>query len=525
MTQKNNITFIIACLNNCTEVIDTLCSIKTVIDKNDAIIVVDGNSYDGTVNKVKSYLHNHANTTIISENDTGIYDAWNKAIKLNKNEWLCFLGAGDILPANYKNLVFRRSNQTINTNFIFGNTKLYKTSKGEKQYSRTIGRPFDKNEFKKQMRIVHTAALHHSSLFNKAQFSTEYKSVSDYYFLLSNIEILRPTYINEIVVYKESTGISANSLFPLKEELKMKINMNYSKRASYCQFIKNVSKYYFFNIFDKLNNWVKIPNIKVKNKFFNINIRNDNKTQTKPKLIAVELLNLKFETTNIDGLNELIFHAIKNNQKLTLLHHNIHSLHLTLKDKQLEKIYSKQRYVAIDGMPIIWILKALKYNISSEYRATLLDWMPKLFELANKKKTTIFLYGAKEELIIKTYTVLQKRYPDINFFYHHGYTSDELNLVKKINAVNPEIVIVGLGMPIQEKSIDRNKTRLNANAIIACGGYFDYISGATYTPPRWAGRIGLEWLIRFRHDPRRLFKRYFIEPWFVLYAFITHNRS
>jgi N-acetylglucosaminyldiphosphoundecaprenol N-acetyl-beta-D-mannosaminyltransferase len=48
------------------------------------------------------------------------------------------------------------------------------------------------------------------------------------------------------------------------------------------------------------------------------------------------------------------------------------------------------------------------------------------------------------------------------------------------------------------------------------GAAFDYVAGAVPTPPRWSGQIGLEWVFRLAHDPTRLFKRYFLEPWYIL---------
>jgi N-acetylglucosaminyldiphosphoundecaprenol N-acetyl-beta-D-mannosaminyltransferase len=48
------------------------------------------------------------------------------------------------------------------------------------------------------------------------------------------------------------------------------------------------------------------------------------------------------------------------------------------------------------------------------------------------------------------------------------------------------------------------------------GAALEYFAGVVPTPPRWSGRCGLEWLFRLVHEPRRLFSRYFIEPWYVL---------
>jgi N-acetylglucosaminyldiphosphoundecaprenol N-acetyl-beta-D-mannosaminyltransferase len=76
--------------------------------------------------------------------------------------------------------------------------------------------------------------------------------------------------------------------------------------------------------------------------------------------------------------------------------------------------------------------------------------------------------------------------------------------------------MVGMGMPVQEHWILHNFFRLSPAVILAPGACFDYIAGVVPTPPRWMGQIGLEWLFRLASEPRRLWKRYLLEPWPVL---------
>ena len=77
--------------------------------------------------------------------------------------------------------------------------------------------------------------------------------------------------------------------------------------------------------------------------------------------------------------------------------------------------------------------------------------------------------------------------------------------------------MVGMGMPRQEFWTQENCARLKAHVILSSSGAaFEYVAGAVPTPPRWAGRMGLEWIFRLVHEPRRLFTRYLIEPWYIL---------
>jgi N-acetylglucosaminyldiphosphoundecaprenol N-acetyl-beta-D-mannosaminyltransferase len=74
-------------------------------------------------------------------------------------------------------------------------------------------------------------------------------------------------------------------------------------------------------------------------------------------------------------------------------------------------------------------------------------------------------------------------------------------------------------MPRQEHWIADNLDDLAANAILTAGAAMDYVAGVVPTPPRWMGSAGLEWIFRLFHEPRRLWRRYLVEPWFVLRLF------
>ena len=95
--------------------------------------------------------------------------------------------------------------------------------------------------------------------------------------------------------------------------------------------------------------------------------------------------------------------------------------------------------------------------------------------------------------------------------------ADNEALVKRINAYRPDLLMVGMGMPRQEYWTQDNFSQLDVHVILSStGAALEYIAGAAPTPPRWAGRIGLEWMFRLAHEPRRLFSRYLIEPWYIL---------
>lgn len=99
----------------------------------------------------------------------------------------------------------------------------------------------------------------------------------------------------------------------------------------------------------------------------------------------------------------------------------------------------------------------------------------------------------------------------------HGYfdlSSVEANqqIIAEINAWQTDLLLVGMGMPRQEHWVLDHRSELQAWCILPVGAALDYVAGAIPTPPRFMSRIGLEWLARLVAEPRRLWRRYLLEP-------------
>jgi N-acetylglucosaminyldiphosphoundecaprenol N-acetyl-beta-D-mannosaminyltransferase len=113
---------------------------------------------------------------------------------------------------------------------------------------------------------------------------------------------------------------------------------------------------------------------------------------------------------------------------------------------------------------------------------------------------------------------------------HHGFINRNPSLnqavIDDINSLNPDIVLVGFGTPLQEYWIDTHKSQLKAGVLYAVGAVFDYHTGRLPRCPAWMGNLGLEWLFRFCVEPKRLFARYIIgNPWFMARLFWTKHKA
>jgi N-acetylglucosaminyldiphosphoundecaprenol N-acetyl-beta-D-mannosaminyltransferase len=89
-----------------------------------------------------------------------------------------------------------------------------------------------------------------------------------------------------------------------------------------------------------------------------------------------------------------------------------------------------------------------------------------------------------------------------------------------VNRARPDILFVGLGAPKQELWVHRAWARLEAGVIICCGAAIDYAAGARRRAPLWMQRLGLEWLWRLVHNPRRLWRRYLVDDLAFLGIFL-----
>jgi N-acetylglucosaminyldiphosphoundecaprenol N-acetyl-beta-D-mannosaminyltransferase len=222
-------------------------------------------------------------------------------------------------------------------------------------------------------------------------------------------------------------------------------------------------------------------------------------------------------------LTELVNQGIAEGRKWIITNHNLHSVYLLYRWPKLREFYANAHWTFIDGMPLVALGRLYGYPLERKHRVTLADWTHPLMEQAARRGWRVFYLGSTKEVAEKGAASLRKLYPGLQLEVCGGYfdarqrSTENEALVQRINAYRPDLLMVGMGMPRQEYWSQENFTRLNARVILSSNGAaMDYVAGAVKTPPRWAGRLGLEWISRLMNEPRRLFGRYCVEPWYIL---------
>jgi len=230
------------------------------------------------------------------------------------------------------------------------------------------------------------------------------------------------------------------------------------------------------------------------------------------------LLGVRLDPLTIEELNLLVKQVIQRGAQLLIGGHNLHSVYLFHHDPRMRSYFERADVIRIDGMSLVLWGRLVGKRISRERRVTYLDWIKPLMKHAASEGWRVYYLGGKRGVAAQAAELLRREVAGLNLDTHHGYfTETEIpGILDQIRQFQPQVLMVGMGMPRQEHWVMDHLDRLDVNVILTVGACFDYLAGAIPTPPRWMGRVGLEWLYRLVSEPRRLWKRYLLEPWSLL---------
>jgi len=236
-------------------------------------------------------------------------------------------------------------------------------------------------------------------------------------------------------------------------------------------------------------------------------------------LASYPMLGSRVQALTIEDLNALIATAIAGGERKVFLTQNVHSLYCLQRDETLREFYGRADHVLIDGMPLVFLGRLLGMPLRREHRVAYLDWLGPLLAEAERSGWRVFFLAATPAVLDRATAILRQRYPAVQLTAHSGYfdarpgSAENEAVVEAIKTWRTQLLIVGMGMPREQRWILEHRDRLAVNAISNCGAVLDYVAGAIPTPPRWTGPLGIEWAFRLVAEPRRLAKRYLAEPW------------
>ena len=244
----------------------------------------------------------------------------------------------------------------------------------------------------------------------------------------------------------------------------------------------------------------------------------------RPISSSVSFFGFRADTFSDKDVVGLVSYAISADKRYIVGHHNCHSLYLCHREPRMLDFYSIADHVLIDGMSLVLLGRMFSLPLTRENRATSLDFMPLLMAEAAKHGWRIFYVGSRPGVAELGAALARQEYPGLNIRTHHGYLDavENKKVIAEINAYQPHILMVGMGMPRQEYWILDNRDQISANVIFPIGAFMDYSAGEIPTAPRWLASLYLEWAYRLFSEPRRLWRRYLVEPWYVAVQVMRH---
>jgi len=236
---------------------------------------------------------------------------------------------------------------------------------------------------------------------------------------------------------------------------------------------------------------------------------------------CLEIFGIKFVNGRIDEILHLMDNIILKKQRQKIAFINTHYLNTAYENPEQAQRLNRFDYVLPDGSGVYLACKILGYRYRDNLNGT--DLLPKLCKLSEERGYSIYFFGSAETVAERAVHNLLKIYPNLKVAgLRNGYFSkkEEPKIIRQINDANPDILVVGFGVILQEKWIEENFEKLNCRIAAAMGGILDVYSGDAPRGHPFLRKVGLEWLQRLCNEPQRLAYRYIIgNPLFLWRVF------
>lgn len=239
----------------------------------------------------------------------------------------------------------------------------------------------------------------------------------------------------------------------------------------------------------------------------------------------VRLFSINYTVTDYEQASDIIIEKARLHLPFSVFALPVHGVVEALNNPAMQNAVDKADMIVPDGQPIRWAMNSFyKVGLKDRVYGPLLTKY--VLEKANNLGLSVFLYGgSSNEVSAKFKDYIAKNYPKINILGRYREENspkdDTLNIAEVIK-LNPHIILVGKGCPIQEIwTADHQKEF--SSVIMAVGAAFSFYAGTIKQAPVFMQKYGLEWLYRLIQEPRRLFKRYFFTNSYFIYLFLKHK--
>ena len=232
----------------------------------------------------------------------------------------------------------------------------------------------------------------------------------------------------------------------------------------------------------------------------------------------VRLFDINIDNLNLEAATSALMKAAAERKKALVVTPNIDHIISINESSRMRRIYNKADYVLVDGMPLVWLSKLLSVGDGALcQRVSGCNLTFNLCEQAARQKAPIFLLGGHPGMEDDLANRLYQCFPELEIAGilapPFGFEKDQklsAQIVRDINASKADLLFVAVGSPKQEFWSEQWFEELETGPILCIGSAFEYITGLRKRAPSGWQDLGMEWLWRLSHEPRRLWYRYLV---------------
>lgn len=230
----------------------------------------------------------------------------------------------------------------------------------------------------------------------------------------------------------------------------------------------------------------------------------------------ITFMGIRMDNVTLDEAMARVQACVEAREKMYVVTPNVDHVVKLQHDERFREAYAKAGLVTVDGTPIIkvaqWYGMPFKAKIPG----------PELAEAAVRTAAehgySVFILGAAPGVADQAIRKLKAKYPGLrdagSYSPPRGFENNEeerRRIIQVVNDAAPDIVIAGMGSPKTEIFLMETYQAMNACVSFSTGAAIDFFAGTVSRCPAWVNRVGMEWFYRFLKEPRRLFKRYFVD--------------
>jgi N-acetylglucosaminyldiphosphoundecaprenol N-acetyl-beta-D-mannosaminyltransferase len=224
------------------------------------------------------------------------------------------------------------------------------------------------------------------------------------------------------------------------------------------------------------------------------------------------ILGVPFDRMTLAGAVDRIESMVAEGGTHYVVTPNVDFLVKARRDPELHAVLARADLVLCDGKPLVWASRLLGDALPCRVAGS--DLVPSLLQRAAERGWRIFLLGGGPGVASDAASRIASAHPGLPEIAHFSPPyrplgeMDDAEIIGRVRAARPHVMLVCFGCPKQEKWISRHRGELDVPVLIGAGGTIDFLSGRIARAPVWMRRSGTEWLFRLLQEPRRLALRY-----------------